>query len=131
MHLCAVAINRSIFVSNKWPCVNSIDLALHHLNREKEPNDSVLFVSSLFLLQRDNLSPAKCIDGRLPQSCSTVVKCINLKANHWIATVWSRHQSDTTYVLDSLTSNPRTCTKRNRTAAYTAAAQHLSTFASS
>ena len=128
MHLCSLAIDVAIYTSNAWLCDNAMDLAIHHFNREQGPDGRVLFISSLFLHHRVNVAPTTLIDGRQPQACSTLVKCINFGGNHWIAAVWSRHQPDTVFILDSLAPDTRASTKRNRITMYNDAAQHFVQF---
>ena len=76
MHVCTLSIDRSTYSSKAWLCDNAMDLALHYVNREQGPDGRVLFVSSLFLRQRVNISPSTLIDGRQAHGCSFVVKAI-------------------------------------------------------
>ena len=92
MHVCSLAIDPAIYTGKAWLCDNAMDLALQYLNREQGPDGRVLFVSSPFLHQRVNVAHTTLIEGRQPQACSTLVKCINFGGSCWVAAVRSRHQ---------------------------------------
>ena len=116
MHMNALAIDKLIYTSPAWLCDNAIDLALNHCNREQGPSGITLFISSLFLIQSVNLVATTSVVGRQPAHCNTIVKCINMHGNHWIAAVWSRSQPHTVFVLDSMAA-PAT-NKRKRATPY-------------
>ena len=125
MHMCSLAIDSSIYTTDAWLCDNAMSLVLHYLNREQGPNGPVLFVSSLLLHQRNDINPSTLIDGRQAQACTTLFKAVHFNAKNWICVIWSRHQPDAVFVLDSLAHEAHASTKRCRTAMYNDAIQHF------
>ena len=107
MHECSAGIDKRMFTQQRrWVCDKTLDLTLHHCNRQQGPTGNVLFLSSLFLDKQLDLLPDTVVDCRRVSDCSVFVKAINVDTNHWIAAVWTRQQPTILYTLDSLSYDP-------------------------
>ena len=105
MHACTLHIDKRMYTQKRWLCDMSIDLALHSFNKKQGLNGDVLFITSLLLQAANDVVATTTIGGRRLIDCGTLVKCVNLSGNHWIAVVWNRRRPAVVCVLDSMTMN--------------------------